>query len=65
MRSEPKQIVNCDKCGDEIELDLCALAGGGWDDRYADAQLKRNGWRTMGDEDICDSCIDDEAEDEE
>lgn len=54
--------VSCDKCGQETEADLCALAGRGWDDRYVDAELRRDGWVIDKASDVCADCAD-EAKD--
>lgn len=58
MRSDAFITVSCDKCGDGKNYELCAIACNGWDERGIDKALKRDGWITDGDQDICESCQD-------
>lgn len=55
-RSDAYIKVECDKCHDEIEVELTSLARGGWDERRVDAALKREGWTTDGEKDYCEGC---------
>lgn len=48
--------VVCDQCEVEMEVELTALAGGGWDERNVKGQLRRDGWTTDGDTELCDEC---------
>lgn len=52
--------VMCDKCKYEEEMELTAIACNGWDARNLDGELMSWGWKTRGDEHICDSCLEDE-----
>ena len=55
---EPVVIATCDKCGNEMELTMCATAGrNSYDGRHWKAQLKRAGWATRDGDDICDGCV--------
>lgn len=55
--NEPRITVTCDQCEEETDpLELCALAGGGWDDRYIKAKLLKWGWKIDGDKTICEVC---------
>lgn len=57
MRSNAYVRVTCDECEVEMEMDLTATAGkGSWDERSLDRQLRRDGWSTEGDQDLCDEC---------
>lgn len=57
MRSDATVMVICDECETyDEQVELTALAGGGWDERNVDGQLKRHGWRKDGDRDICPAC---------
>lgn len=65
MVNDPTITVTCDKCGCEEELELTSLAGGGWDSRDVNRQLKRRGWRGTEDtKTICPDCLEDEEPDE-
>jgi len=55
-RSDACIHVSCDECGVDEEMSLCALAGGGWDERYIDDELERNGWTCADGRDLCESC---------
>lgn len=56
-RSDAYITVTCDKCDDETEIQLAALAHqGSWDERDVDKRLKRYGWKKDGDQDICRDC---------
>lgn len=65
MRSDAYINVTCDKCGHNNEYSLCSLAGGGWDAREINGKLRRDNWRTDGETDICESCVEDEANESE
>jgi len=57
MRTDAYITVTCDVCGESNEeVDLTALAGGGWDDRNVKRWLERYGWLVDGDRDICPDC---------
>ena len=65
MRSDAFIRVSCDVCEDpgmDEEIILCALAGGGWDERNVNALLHRAGWRVEGEKDICSNCVEDREE---
>lgn len=62
MRGEPLIIVTRDNCEDELEVSLTSLAGGGWDERGVDGQLRHAGWIKDGERDLCSGC-EDETED--
>lgn len=65
MRSDAYIRVSCDKCEDpdmDEEVELTALACGGYDERNVDASLKRNGWKKDGERDICPNCAEDGEE---
>lgn len=58
-RSDAYIVVSCDKCKDEEAdetVELCSLAGGGWDERDVDAVLRRRRWTKKGGGDICPEC---------
>jgi hypothetical protein len=51
--------VECDKCGEVTDpMDLCSLAGGGWDARYIKERIKKDGWLVDGHTTICPECRD-------
>ena len=53
--------VSCDRCMAETDpITLCALAGGGWDERTVKSDLLAMGWRVTGTETICAECVEDE-----
>lgn len=52
MKCEPKMIVYCDNCGEEIELGL-TTTGRGYDERSIDSDLKREGWILDGESTFC------------
>jgi len=58
-RSDAFVWVECDKegCNEQIEVQLTALAGRGWDDRNVDGSLRHWGWEKWDGKDICDSCV--------
>lgn len=57
--SDPKVTVMCDQCKYEQDYEMCSLVRKSWDLRYLDDQLKRDGWRTDGDDlHTCEGCID-------
>lgn len=62
MRSEAFIIVTCDRCGAEEQVHLTSLARDGWDERYVDAYLDGLGWVQVNDEDVCDTCLEEEEE---
>jgi hypothetical protein len=60
---EPRISVTCDSkrgCQYEEILELTSLAGGGWDDRNVERELKRAGWQIDGDTYICPDCVDED-----
>ena len=59
--NEPRTTVTCDTCGCELEFDLTALAGGGWDDRNIRPKLVQWKWKVENDGDIttCPDCVED------
>lgn len=58
MRSDAYITVTCDECGDvHEEIQICAIAGGGWDERNVDAHLRDLGWFLEGGNDICPDCL--------
>lgn len=57
MINDPRITATCDECEiDSDEMEMCALAGGGWDDRYIDGKLRKWGWKVDGDRTICEDC---------
>lgn len=66
MRSDPVIIVTCDWClkgvgmglAQTIEVGLTGLAGGGYDERNVDGEIKRAHWTVQDGEDICEDCWD-------
>ena len=63
MINDPTITATCDRCNEETDqMELCSLAGGGWDDRYIKNKLIRWGWRVTGTETICENCVQAEAE---
>ena len=55
--NDPTITVTCDKCGEETNpMEMCALAGGEWDERYIKPKLERRGWKFDGDNAICEMC---------
>lgn len=61
-RNDAKVTVYCDRkdCNEEIDIHLTALAGGGWDERNVDDELRRANWTKGPEGDICDAHEDDE-----
>lgn len=64
---EPMITVFCDRntsedCERKIECSLTELAGGSWDARDVEHELKRYGWITFGREHICIECKHEEGE---
>ena len=60
-RSDPEITVECSgNCGDSIMVGLTALAQNSYDERHVDAQLKREGWVSSGNDDFCPSCAKDQ-----
>ena len=53
MRSDAYIRVTCDKCGNEEEVELTALARNSYDERDVDAKLKRLGWCVTDAGDYC------------
>lgn len=64
MRSDAFITVTCDRCGDEEDVQLTAIARGGYDERYVDSQLRQLGWR-IDSEDICPDCLEEENSEDE
>jgi hypothetical protein len=59
--NEPTITVSCDKCDEETDpMEMCALAGGGWDDRYIKGKLTKWGWKIDGNTTICPECQEEE-----
>jgi len=56
-RSDAMITVTCDRCGEEMQVDLCATARGGYDERNVDRELEFHGWVIHDDQDICDECV--------
>lgn len=54
MRSDAYIRVTCNNCNEDIEIELCATSRGGYDERYVDAYLEREGWNC--DNDLCPEC---------
>jgi|GEM_PF-6152693 len=53
----PTITATCDKCDYTTdEMELCDLAGGGWDARYIKPKLERLGWKFEGDKALCEDC---------
>jgi len=63
MINEPLITVSCDSdgCRNKSEYELTALAGGGWDDRYLEKYMEKDGWTFDGDLTYCDNCSEDRA----
>lgn len=57
-RSDAEITVSCDECGDAEVVLLCALAGGGWDERYVEDLLTRDGWSFNDGVELCPGCTD-------
>lgn len=62
-RTDAFIFVACDRCGQMVEVQCTALAGGAWDERNVDAELRRMGWDTV-DGDLCETCSERPEEDE-
>lgn len=62
MISDAYVVATCDTCETAEEIPLTALAHrGSYDMRNVKGELKRLGWKDLGDGNlICDSCIEDE-----
>ena len=57
--------VICDGCFDEEEIQITAVARG-WDNRNVEGDIKRLGWKTVGDkEHYCANCAPKEKTHEE
>jgi len=54
MRTDAYIEVTCDNCGECIQVPLTAIARGGYDERYVDAELESMGWNV--DNDLCPDC---------
>ena len=66
MINDPWITATCDKCGGESEqMDLCSLAGGGWDERNIKRTLEREGWKVDGNNAYCEDCSAEMAEEDE
>lgn len=54
-RTDAYILVQCDHagCKESVEIQLTALAGGGWDERYVDAELRSRDWTKRDDDDFC------------
>jgi hypothetical protein len=58
VRSDPIITITCDRCQIyEDEVGMTPLAGGGYDERNIDGELRRGGWKKEGDSDICPDCV--------
>lgn len=65
MINEPTITASCDKCDYTTDpMEMCALAGGGYDDRYIEGKLKRDGWTVVNGMHLCEECSA-EAEDDD
>lgn len=63
MRSDAYIRVGCDRCPDaEIEINLTALAGGGYDERNVAQRLEMEEWVVRDGVDICYTCAAEEDE---
>jgi len=56
MIGDPIVIVTCDKCKVTYEYGLTELAGGGWDDRNLEKDMRRDSWTSKNGEDLCYDC---------
>lgn len=56
MRSDPLVTVTCDRCQDCEQVGLTALARNSYDERNLEGDLRRMGWTTNGDRDLCEEC---------
>jgi len=65
MISEGYVRVSCDDCGDDEEILMTSLAGGGYDTRNVDGRLKQCGWQVDDDQHFCPNCHDTDIDDEE
>ena len=55
--NDPTITATCDECSESSDpMELCCLAGGGWDERYVPDKLKKRGWKIDGDRTICPDC---------
>ncbi len=43
-------------------MELCSLAGGGWDERYVLKHLAKQGWKIDGKVTTCEQCNEPEEE---
>lgn len=60
--NDPFITAECDVCRIESEpMSLCALAGGGWDERYIKSRLEGQQWKVDGDKTICEECAESQA----
>lgn len=57
-RSDAFITVYCDGkgCDREEEVQLTAIAGNAWDERYVAAELRRAGWVVSDGNEYCDGC---------
>jgi hypothetical protein len=56
-RSDPQIQVTCNgNCGDIITVGMTPLARGAFDERNVNANLKRDGWISTGENDYCPTC---------
>jgi hypothetical protein len=60
MIGEPMIPVMCDRCAEDHEFGMTALACHSWDARNLQRELERGGWRVEGDIHICPDCVADE-----
>ena len=56
MRSEPSITVSCDRCTDQVVIELTPVARGVYAETDVDQQLKIDGWVRNEGEDICPEC---------
>ena len=55
--------VYCDRCQDgEEEIELCAIARKGWDERHVEATLLGRGWKIIGGSHVCENCVEEDEE---
>lgn len=55
--NDPTITASCDSCDTlSEEMELCAVSGGGWDERNVEGKLKRWGWKVDGRNTLCEDC---------
>lgn len=60
-RSDAYILVTCDRegCNESVEINLTFLAGGGWDERYVEQELRSRDWTKRDGGDRCPGCAED------